>query len=70
MNSKVKVVIAVICLAAAGIMIAVNMGVFSGGKAGPAAGSQNTNQPGSNADGTTPKEEEAQTAGQLKKDNF
>ncbi|MBL8746378.1 MAG: hypothetical protein JNK58_08495 [Phycisphaerae bacterium] len=72
MNSKVKVIIAVICLAVAGVVVAMNTGLIGGGKPKRTGTTTNTAQTG--ATGTDAKGTEDSdtppTAGQLKKDNF
>lgn len=72
MNSKVKVIIAVICLAVAGVVVAMNTGLIGGGKPKRTGTATNTNQTGAAGTTTTPgtDSDTPPTAGQLKKDNF
>lgn len=74
MNSKVKVIIAVVCLAAAGILVAMNMGLFGSGRParqGTANNNANQSTGTTQTDGSQPADETAPAAaGQLKKDNF
>jgi hypothetical protein len=69
MNTKVKAVIAVICLAAAGVLLAMNFGLIGGGKPKPAAGTQQTQGTTGGSTGSDPaKTGESETAGQLRKE--
>lgn len=70
MNSKVKVIIAVICLAAAGVVLAMNFGWIGGGKPKPVGtqGAQSTTGGATGTEGTKTDEDAQQNAGQLKKE--
>jgi len=66
MNTKAKLVIAVICLVAAAVVVAMNMGLF-GGSARPGTTATSTTSTTDAASGET-KEDVPETGGILKKD--
>lgn len=71
MNSKAKVIVAVVLLVAAGALLAVQFGLVGGGKKVKApTGGTGMNSSQSGDSGTTTDSDGPAQAGQLKKDNF